>query len=238
MPFTVLGDPDFEKSIEVIRTYVEGGADYLELGLPFSDPPADGPVIQAAHERALAGGMTTRRCFELIGRVREFTTVPIGLLVYYNLILSFGVEAFYVACRENGVNSVLIADLPLEHLAEVSAVAKKNGILLVYIVSELTDEERLKAILEYADGYLYLVSYLGVTGNEAGEDRVKEVIARVRKLSEIPIYVGFGINEPEQARKVLANGANGFIVGSRLVREIPDLAKIKFLTREFHEATK
>lgn len=238
MPFTVLGDPDFESSIEVIRAYVEGGADYLELGLPFSDPPADGPVIQAAHERALASGMTTQKCFELIGRVREFTAVPIGLLVYYNLILQFGVEEFFAACRENGVNSVLVADLPLEHLAEVSAVARRNGILMVYIISELTDEERLKAILEYVDGYLYLVSYLGVTGNEAGEDHVKEVIARVRKVSEIPIYVGFGISDVAEARKALANGANGFIVGSRLVREIPDLAKIKSLTREFHEATK
>ncbi len=227
VPFVVLGDPDRERSVEIIHQLVDNGADALELGLPFSDPPADGPVIQQADTRALTMGIRIDDCFKILKEVRGFTDIPIGLLVYYNLVLQRGVEQFYRDCAETGVDSVLIADLPLEHAEEVVSIAKAVKVAPVFLVSEVTTEERMVQIARVADGYLYVVSYLGVTGVAHGvlEEKIRETIQRARKHTSLPLIVGFGVNTAEQVAAAARAGADGVIVGSRIVREIPENLK-------------
>jgi len=234
IPFTVLGDPNKEDSLKVVQTLIESGADALELGFPFSDPPADGPVIQAADTRALQAGIRVQDCFDLLKSTREMTDIPIGLLVYYNLVLQRGVDQFYKECAESGVNSVLIADIPLEHASEIVPSAKQHGIAPVFIVSELTTDERLKKIGEIAEGYLYVVSYLGVTGvgGSVLEQKITETIERTRKYTDLPLCIGFGISSPEQAASAARAGADGVIVGSRIVKEVPDMEKVASVCQE------
>lgn len=238
IPFLVLGDPDKARSREMLRAAIAGGADALELGFPFSDPPADGPVIQAADARALASGMRVDDCFDLLRDVRVEHDHPIGLLVYYNLVLQRGVERFYRECAEAGVNSVLVADVPLEHSGEIIPAAKAAGIEPVCIVSELSSDERIAQVAEVAEGYLYLVSYVGTTGRTEGvlAEKTRVLIERVRRATDLPLFVGFGISTPEDARAVREAGANGVIVGSRIVREVPDAKKIADLCKAFSTA--
>ena len=238
IPFVVLGDPDRKRSTEIVRTLVESGADALELGFPFSDPPADGPVIQEADTRALKAGIRIDHCFEMLKEIRTFTNIPIGLLVYYNLVLQRGVEKFYQDCSESGVNSVLIADLPLEHVDEVVPIAKAKDIAPVFLVSEVTTDERLQKITEIAEGYLYIVSYLGVTGVSKAvlEEKMREIVDRARSCSKLPLMVGFGINSATEARTAISAGADGVIVGSRIVREISDAKKISRVCSELRNA--
>ena len=228
IPFTVLGDPDKEHSLQVLETLIESGADALELGFPFSDPPADGPVIQAADIRALKSGIRVDDCFDLLKSIRSKTKIPIGLLMYYNLIYQRGIDRFYGECAEAGVNSVLVADLPLEHVEEVLPHAKKHGIAPVFIVSEIASDDRIKAISKVADGYLYVVAYIGITGVEDSvlEDRLSATIKRIRQYTDLPLCVGFGINTASQVQSVVHAGADGVIVGSRIVKEVPDLKGI------------
>ena len=228
VPFVVLGDPDQQRSVEIIKALASNGADALELGLPFSDPPADGPVIQEADTRALEAGIHIDDCFAILKEIRTSTKIPIGLLVYYNLILQRGIDKFYHDCAESGVNSVLIADLPLEHAEEVLPIAKTHGIDPVFLVSEVTTDERLKKIAEVADGYLYVVSYLGVTGvtQSVLAEKIQETISRARKYSKLPLIVGFGINTAEQVKAAVQAGADGVIVGSRIVKEVPNLRNV------------
>lgn len=244
-PFTVVGDPDFETSLKIVSLLVKNGADMLEFGMPFSDPSADGPVIQAADQRALKAGMTVRKMFKFVERVREFTNIPIGLLVYYNLVLQFGIEEFYRAAAKAGLDSVLIADLPIEEADGVVRAAGKYGIAPIFIVSKLTKGRRLKRILRAAEGlaaaekgkptekgatvateksgfgFLYVVSLLGVTGVRKGLDQdLKPLIQRLKKQTQLPLVVGFGISEREQVRKLEKIGADGFIVGSGVVKRV------------------
>ncbi len=227
VPFAVLGDPNKKQSIHIIQTLIENGADALELGLPFSDPPADGPVIQAADVRALQSGIKIDDCFDILEEVRSRTDIPIGLLVYYNLVLQRGIEKFYEDCSRVGVNSVLIADLPLEHATEAVRIAKEYKIAPVFLVSEVTTEERLKRIADIAEGYLYVVSYLGVTGvtDAVMEDKIRVTIQHARKYTTLPLIVGFGINTSEQIKAIVRAGADGVIVASRIAREIPENLK-------------
>jgi len=238
IPFVVLGDPDKRTSLEIVHTLIENGADALELGFPFSDPPADGPVIQEADMRALKAGMRVDGCFDLLRAIRKMTDIPIGLLIYFNLVLQRGIDRFYKECAEAGVDSVLIADLPLEHAEEVVPIAKKHGVSPVFLVSELTTDERLKKIVAVADGYLYVVSYLGVTGVEHSvlEEKIRNILQRTRRQTSLPLCVGFGINSVEQAQAAARAGADGVIVGSRIVKEIPDLKKIATLCDDLHSA--
>ena len=253
-PFTVLGDPDLATSKQILQTLIDHGADALELGFPFSDPPADGPVIQAAHKRALQSRITTADCFDLLAHIRTLDpAIPIGLLLYYNLIQQYGLEKFYASCQQYRVSSILIADLPLEHFSEVAPLSQKYQIPHVHIVSELTTDERLQQILATNPAYLYLVSYLGVTGNQTDKpgttsdtppaSSTQATIARIRQHgSDVPIMVGFGISSPSAAKNAITEGADGFLVGSRLVREIADpsttIQNLKSLTTQFHDATK
>ncbi|TVQ86778.1 MAG: tryptophan synthase subunit alpha [Deltaproteobacteria bacterium] len=221
VPFVVLGDPDLATSVALARALCEAGSDALELGFPFSDPPADGPVIQAADVRALQAGTTPPACFEAIESIRGFTQVPISLLVYYNLVLRFGIDAFYARAAEVGVDAVLIADLPPEHAGEILTAAEAHGVDPVFLASELSTPVRLRRIAEVCRGYVYCLARVGVTGtrNDLGA-AVGESLARFREAFDLPLLLGFGISSPAHVRAALASGADGVIVGSAIVRQI------------------
>ena len=221
VPFVVLGDPDPATSLRLIDRLVVEGADMLELGLPFSDPPADGPVIQAADQRALAAGTTPPLAFEMLDEIQRRHDIPVGLLVYYNLVLQYGVEAFYDRCARAGVDGVLVADVPLEESRDIVSAARSAGIAPVFIGSTLSSDDRLAALAEVADGYLYAVARIGVTGGEEALDqRLAEAFARFHRAVDLPVIAGFGISTPAQVKQVLAAGADGAITGSALVRRI------------------
>jgi tryptophan synthase alpha chain len=225
VPFTVVGDPLYEKSLEIVKAYVEGGATMLELGFPFSDPVADGPTIQLADQRALKAGMNTDRAFEFIEEVREFTDLPVNLLLYYNLVFKYGVERFFECAAKAGVTSVLIADLPVDCTRgqEALTLAQKHGVKMVYMASELTPTERLEAIFEAQPYFIYLVSTPGVTG--ARKDlsaQLEGVITNLKNQTDIPVLVGFGVSDRAHVDQIRDAGANGVIVGSALVKLIEE----------------
>ena len=221
IPFVVAGDPDFETSLEIVKTYVDNGADALEIGFPFSDPVADGPTVQDADLRALNSGMTTKRGFEFIKRIREFTSIPIGLLVYYNLIYKMGVDEFYKNAKESGVNGVLSADLPPEEAETAVRSASKHDVDQIFMVAQTTSNERLQSISKMCSGFLYVVAVMGITGARTNlESSTVELISRVKEHSNLPIAVGFGISKPEHVRDVIDAGSDGAIVASALLNII------------------
>lgn len=220
-PFVVIGDPDYDTSLEIVRALVDGGADILELGLPFSDPIADGPTIQLADKRALEKEINTDKIVEFIRDVRKFTDIPIGLLVYYNLVYQRGIEKFYQDFKEAGVDSVLIADMPIEESDRVVEVARSSNIDQIFIATQLTSNKRLKDLTKIGNGFIYVVSRLGVTGARADlQQSTLDLIKRIKPLTDLPLCVGFGISKPEHVKAVLAAGANGAITGSAVVKLI------------------
>ncbi|MBW2990051.1 tryptophan synthase subunit alpha [Candidatus Woesearchaeota archaeon] len=228
IPFVVIGDPSYQASLDIVRAIIRSGADILELGFPFSDPIADGPTIQAADVRALKEGINTDRCFEFVKDIRKFSAIPIGLLVYYNLIYQRGTRKFFHDCKLAGVSSVLAADVPPEESDELMHAAKTNEISPVFMVSPLTGEKRLRKILDRCTGFVYIVSRLGATGaREDIEKSTLSLIAKVRKKTALPLCVGFGISRPSHVKAVCKAGADGAIVGSALVRIIEDNLKDK-----------
>jgi len=220
IPFTLLGWPDREKSLEIIKLMIASGASALELGWAFSDPIADGPVIQRAAFETLALGFSVGDALSLISEVRQLDEeIPIGLLVYYNMVLAQGVDSFFAQAKNSGVDGVLVADVPPESADEITPLAQQHGICPIFIVSPLTTEQRLAMIVQHAAGFLYAVSRLGITGTEQRYDaQLEDMIARVRKKTELPLCVGFGISTPEQAKSMLALGADGVITGSRIIQ--------------------
>ena len=247
MPFLVVGDPDEETSLELSRALIRAGADILEFGFAFSDPPADGPVIQLADQRALAAGMTTDRAFDALARLREETEVPFTLLMYFNLILQYGVDAFYERCAQVGVDAVLIADVPVEECAPVVKAARDNGVAPIFIVSELTTPERLERVCEHARGYLYVVNFIGVTGERVEmQSKLQETLQTLAARCELPLMVGFGISTAEHVRAVLDAGADGAIVGSAIIRQVAEhlddptamVAAVEDLGRQLAGATR
>lgn len=221
IPFVVAGDPDFETSLEIVKTYVDNGADALEIGFPFSDPVADGPTVQDADLRALNSGMTTKRGFEFIKRIREFSSIPIGLLVYYNLIYKMGVDKFYKNAKESGVNGILSADLPPEEAETAVTSARKHDIDQIFMVAQTTSNERLQSISKMCSGFLYVVAVMGITGARTNlESSTVELISRVKEHSNLPLAVGFGISKPEHVRSVIDAGSDGAIVASALLNII------------------
>ena len=216
--FAVVGDPDYETSLEIVRKIADSGADILELGIPFSDPIADGRTIQAADVRALKNGMNTDKAFEFVRDLRKYTDIPIGFLTYYNLVYQRGLEKFYQDAHKAGVNSILIADLSIEEASDVIKVSKKTGIDTVFMISQLSDDNRIKKIASASNGFIYLVSRLGVTGvrNELQHSALS-LIKRVRKFTDKPLCVGFGISTPSHVKEVINAGADGAIVGSAIV---------------------
>jgi tryptophan synthase alpha chain len=221
IPFTVAGDPDFETSIEIVREYVNNGADALEIGFPFSDPVADGSSVQAADIRSLNSGMTTEKCFEFITRIREFTSIPIGILVYYNLIYKKGLEEFYSKARNAGINGILAADLPPEEAGDAVKMASKYDLDQIFMVAQTTTNERIAEIVRMCTGFLYVVAVMGVTGARSDiKKSTVDLIKRVKDHTDLPIAVGFGISKPEHVKDVIQSGSDGAIVASAIINII------------------
>jgi tryptophan synthase alpha chain len=215
------GDPSLERSKDYILALIEGGADLIEIGIPFSDPVAEGPVIQEANLRALAAGTTVDGIFELVRSLRRdcAVVVPIVLLTYLNPVHHYGYQAFFATCLEAGVDGIIVPDLPYDEKDELAALAASNGIDIISLIAP-TSATRVSAIAAEATGYIYLVSSLGVTGvrNEIRTD-LAALVRLVREATSVPVAVGFGIHTPEQAHD-MAQIADGAIVGSALVRMI------------------
>lgn len=218
IPFFVIGDPDFDTSLSVVKAAIDAGADALELGIPFSDPIADGPTIQKADIRALAAGMTVQKALEFIKQVADYKPIPIGLLIYYNLVYQYGTEKFFADFKAAGGSSILIADLSIDDADEVVGPAEKAGLETVFMVTPNTSDDRAKLIAERTTGFIYTVSTYGVTGARSSlSDLVKPLVKRLKALTDTPICVGFGISSPDQAAEVAAAGADGVIIGSKIV---------------------
>ncbi|PWC12656.1 tryptophan synthase subunit alpha [Brenneria roseae subsp. americana] len=222
VPFVTLGDPSPEQSLKIIDTLIAAGADALELGVPFSDPLADGPTIQDATLRAFAAGVTPGHCFEMLAAIRQkYPDVPIGLLMYANLVFSNGIDAFYQRCAEVGVDSVLVADVPVEESAPFRAAAQRHGIAPIFICPPNADDDLLREIASYGRGYTYLLSRAGVTGTEKrAQLPLHHLVTKLREYNAAPSLQGFGISEPSQVHESLSAGAAGAISGSAVVRII------------------
>ena len=246
IPFITCGDPDLETTKAAVREMVKNGADLMELGIPFSDPTAEGPVIQEANVRALSGGVTTDKIFEMVRELRgsgkadggvvtgdgeigepdgtEPVTVPMVFMTYANVVYSYGAERFISTCAGIGIDGIILPDLPFEEKEEFLPVCRKYGVDLISLVAP-TSEDRIAMIAKEAEGFLYIVSSLGVTGvrSEITTD-LGSIVKTVRENTDIPCAVGFGISTPEQARK-MAGLSDGAIVGSAIVKLLAKYGK-------------
>ena len=216
--FTVAGDPDKTTCVRIARALIAGGTDILELGVPFSDPVADGPTIQKADERALGAGTTPATVFEIVRTIRKESDVPIVLLTYYNIVYRRGIERFYREAHDAGVDGILLADMPVEESDEVCNIASRRDIAPIFLISQTTSDKRIKKIAAKARGYLYLVAVLGVTGvREQVTEGAIDLVRRVRMHTPLPLALGFGISKPAHAQICARAGADGVIVGSAIV---------------------
>ena len=215
--FITCGDPDLETTAAVVRAAAENGADLIELGIPFSDPTAEGPVIQGANLRALQGGVTTDKIFDLVRELREDVSIPMVFMTYANVVYSYGAERFIRTYREIGIDGLILPDVPFEEKEEFLPLCHRYGVDLVSLIAP-TSENRIADIAAEAEGFLYIVSSLGVTGtrSEITTD-LASIVSVVRRHSKIPCAVGFGISTPEQARK-MADVSDGAIVGSAIIK--------------------
>ncbi len=219
MPYLMGGFPDLATSVKIGEAYADGGADLVELGVPFSDPLADGPVVAAAGTAALRAGATTTRVLEVCEVLAQ--RLPVVLMLYANLVLVRGPEAFAAALRDAGASGLIVPDLPMEEAPAVLAACDAAGIALVPLVAPTTPDDRLRAIGGRARGFVYTVSVNGTTGERQAPlgERVARIVARTKAATDVPVALGFGITTPEQASEAADAGAEGVIVGSRLVRE-------------------
>ena len=217
IPFITCGDPDLETTAAVVRAAAANGADLIELGIPFSDPTAEGPVIQGANVRALAGGVTTDRIFGLVRDLRRDVTIPLVFMTYANVVFSYGADRFLSACRDVGIDGLILPDLPYEEKDEFQPVCRRYGVDLISLIAP-TSQNRIARIAREAEGFLYIVSSLGVTGtrSEITTD-LASIVDVVRQNTDIPCAIGFGISTPEQARSMAAV-ADGAIVGSAIIK--------------------
>lgn len=219
IPFITCGDPDLETTGKVVRAAAENGADLIELGIPFSDPTAEGPVIQGANIRALAGGITTDKVFDFVKDIRRDVKIPLVFMTYANLVFSYGAEKFMSKCAETGIDGIILPDLPFEEKDEFQPVCDKYGVDLISLIAP-TSEQRIAMIAKEASGFIYVVSSLGVTGtrSEITTD-IGSIIKVIREHTEVPCAVGFGISTPLQAQK-MASLSDGAIVGSAIIKII------------------
>jgi tryptophan synthase alpha chain len=217
IPFITGGDPDIETTEKLITALAENGADLIEIGIPFSDPVAEGPVIQAADERALKGGCTVDKLFEMVSRVSRKVSVPLALMTYYNPIFAYGAARFCENCKSSGIAALIVPDLPFEEAPELKIHTKKAGLELISLIAP-TSNERILKIAKEAEGFLYCVSSLGVTGvRDSLGNSAEAMIKSAKTVSNIPCAVGFGIKNAEQAAAA-AKYADGVIVGSAIVK--------------------
>lgn len=224
IPFITCGDPDLETTAKVVRAAVENGADLIELGIPFSDPTAEGPVIQGANIRALAGGVTTDKIFDFVRELRKDVKVPFVFMTYANVVFSYGAEKFISTCQEIGVDGIILPDLPFEEKEEFQPLCKQYGVDLISLIAP-TSKQRVSMIAKEAEGFLYIVSSLGVTGtrSEITTD-MESIVKMVRENTDIPCAIGFGISTPEQAKK-MAEISDGVIVGSAIIKLIEEYGR-------------
>jgi tryptophan synthase alpha chain len=221
IPFITAGDPDLQTTKEALRILDRNGADFIELGVPYSDPLADGPVIQAAATRALHKGTKLEHVLEIVADVSPNLQAPIILFTYYNPILNRGINSFLAQIAKVGVRGLVVPDLPLEEAEELINTGREFGIEVILLVAPTSSQERIEAIAKYSQGFIYLVSVTGVTGVRSQlQDRVKTLLTQMRNITDKPIAVGFGISGPEQARQVMDWGADGVIVGSAFVQRL------------------
>jgi tryptophan synthase alpha chain len=237
--FAMLGDPDPAASASILDTLVDGGADMIEVGIPFSDPVADGPVIQAAAVRALAAGTRTADCFRLLGDFRaRHPDVPVGILTYANLVMARGLAAFYGAAAEAGVDSVLVADVPLIEAGPFLEASRAAGVAPVVIAAPNTPPARLARIAAEGEGYTYCVARAGVTGADSEVRFAADVIAALVEAGAPPPVLGFGISEPEHVRLALGAGAAGVISGSAIVDRVARGEDVRGFVAEMKRATR
>ena len=222
--FLTCGDPDLETTAAAVRAAAGAGADLIELGIPFSDPTAEGPVIQGANLRALKGGVTTDKVFQLVRELRRDVTIPLVFMTYANVVYSYGAERFLANCAEAGIDGLILPDLPFEEKEEFLPTCRKYGVDLISMIAP-TSADRVAMIAREAEGFLYLVSSLGVTGerSEINTD-LAAIVRTVRENTKTPCAVGFGISTPEQARAMAAL-SDGAIVGSAIVRIVEEHGK-------------
>ena len=222
--FITCGDPDLETTAAAVRAAVENGADLIELGIPFSDPTAEGPVIQGANLRALRGGITTDKIFSFVQELRKDVTVPMVFMTYANVVFSYGTERFLAACREIGMDGLILPDVPFEEKEDFLPYCHKYGVDLVSLIAP-TSAQRIAMIAKEAEGFLYLVSSLGVTGvrSEINTD-LASIVQVVRESTQVPCAIGFGISTPEQAKK-MADLSDGAIVGSAIIKLLEQYGK-------------
>ena len=230
--YLTAGDPSLEITKKLIFGLEKAGVDILEIGVPFSDPTADGPVIQAASQRALKDGTTLEGVLDLVTEVRKVSEIPIVLFGYFNPIFAYGVRRFAHAAREAGVDGVLVVDLPYEEAKELRMYTDPVGIDFISLIAPTTDGKRLRKIAAEAMGFLYYISITGITGTAAPKiENIKTAVNKIRKITKLPIAVGFGISKPQQVREI-ARFADGVVIGSAVVRLIdenkknPDLVRI------------
>ncbi len=243
IPFITAGDPNLETTAEALRILDRNGADFIELGVPYSDPLADGPVIQAAATRALQRGTKLEQVLEMLAEVIPTLQSPVILFTYYNPILNRGIENFLKQIASVGVRGLVIPDLPLEEAEEIIQTAVPFGIEVILLVAPTSSSERIKAIARQSQGFIYLVSVTGVTGMRSQiQNRVKDLLVDMRGITDKPIGVGFGISEPQQARQIMEWGADAVIVGSAFVKRLASgspsegLQAVEELCRELKEA--
>ena len=215
--FITCGDPDLETTGAAVRAAVENGADLIELGIPFSDPTAEGPVIQGANLRALQGGVTTDRIFDFVRELRRDVTVPMVFMTYANVVFSYGAERFISTCAEIGMDGLILPDVPYEEKEDFQPLCRQYGLDLVSLIAP-TSENRIAMIAREAEGFLYLVSSLGVTGTRSEiKTDLGSIVEVVRQNTDIPCAIGFGISTPEQAKQ-MADLSDGAIVGSAIIK--------------------
>ena len=224
IPFITCGDPDLETTAAAVKAMVENGADLIELGIPFSDPTAEGPVIQGANIRALSGGITTDKIFEFVKELRRDVTIPMVFMTYANVVFSYGAERFISTCKDIGIDGLILPDLPYEEKEEFLPICHKYGVNLVSLIAP-TSENRIAMIAKEAESFLYIVSSLGVTGTRSEiKTDLASIVKVVRQNTSIPCAIGFGISTPQQAKK-MADISDGAIVGSAIIKLIEKYGK-------------
>ena len=232
MPFIMAGDPNIEKTSEILLELQEKGADLIELGIPYSDPLADGPIIQFSASKALKSGTTSIKVIQLLESLKDKLHIPVILFTYFNPILKYGFENFCELASKAGVSGLIIPDLPLEEASKFSKIISSYFIDLILLVAPTTPFERMKIISNNTKGFTYLVSVTGVTGERNKmENRVESLITKLKKISINPVAVGFGISSPEHVNKVRKWGADGVIIGSAFVKRISNSNEIEVVNQ-------
>lgn len=222
--FLTAGDPDADSTVKFILEMEKAGADLIEIGIPFSDPTAEGVVIQEANIRSLSNGMTTDGVFEIVKRVREQSEIPLAFMTYVNPVFHYGYEKFFIKCEELGISAIIIPDVPYEEKAEVEAPAKAHGVKVISMIAP-TSESRIRQIASEAEGFIYVVSSMGVTGVRSEiKTNLPAIVESIRAVTDVPCAIGFGISTPEQA-KAMASISDGAIVGSAIVKIIAKYGK-------------